>query len=205
MRWLAAEDEGVARVRNRGRHQAGRVDELVAVAELEAGSARRVMAGSSPVGAALRFSSALTSVDLPTLGAPITIMHTDLSSRCGNQRGGEAGDFRPPSAARLLEMVERRHAFLLAEVAHPGGARGGIGEIGLVEELQAGPLPLAPQLLDERIGARVRKARVQHLDHHVDLLHRLRGLLARVGHVAGEPLDRHQALSGAAPCRGKAG
>jgi len=47
------------------------------------------------------------------------------------------------------------------------------------------------QLVNHRVAAGFRQARVEHLDHHVDLRHRFRGLLARGGHVTGEPLDRH--------------
>src|SRR3569833_1037964 len=47
------------------------------------------------------------------------------------------------------------------------------------------------QLVDHGVAAGLGQARVEHLDHHVNLRHRLRGYLARGGHVTGEPLDRH--------------
>jgi hypothetical protein len=47
------------------------------------------------------------------------------------------------------------------------------------------------QPLDQRIGARPRHARVEDLDHHVDLRHGLGRFLARRIHVAGEPVNTH--------------
>src|SRR6185436_5817785 len=85
----------------------------------------------------------------------------------------------------------RRDALLLAEVPHPGCARLGVGEVGLVEDLQAGALPVLAQALDERVAARAGEAGVEDLDHDIDLRHRLGRLLAGGGHVAGKPFDGH--------------
>src|SRR5215218_3928883 len=64
------------------------------------------MAGSSPVFATLRLSSALTNVDLPTLGTPMTIMRSDLTppSRCGARVAASAG-MRATSAAFLHDSA----------------------------------------------------------------------------------------------------
>jgi len=76
----------------------------------------------------------------------------------------------------------------------PGGplrGRGGVGQVGLVQHLQAGALAELAQLFDHRVAARLRQARVQDLDDHIGVFHLLRGLLAGGGHVAREPLNRH--------------
>src|SRR3954464_16009732 len=64
------------------------------------------MAGSSPVFATLRLSSALTNVDLPTLGTPMTIMRSDLTppSRCGARVAASAG-MRATSGAFLHDRA----------------------------------------------------------------------------------------------------
>ena len=66
-----------------------------------------------------------------------------------------------------------------------------IGEVGLVQHLQAGTLPVASEFVDHRIAACAGQARVEHLDDHVNLRERLGRLLAGGGHVAGKPSDGH--------------
>jgi hypothetical protein len=106
----------------------------------------------------------------------------------------EARDLRDLVGA-LAGDRHRGDALLLAEVLHPGGARRGVGEVGLVEDLQARPLPLIPHALDHRVAARAGEAGVEDFDDDVDLRHRLGRLLARVGHVAGKPFDGHAGSS----------
>jgi hypothetical protein len=109
-----------------------------------------------------------------------------------HERRGEARHLRH-IAGPLAGQRHRSHQLLVAEVPQPGCGRVRVGQVGLVQDLQAGALPVAAQLLDERIRARARKARVEQLHDHVDLAHGLRSLLARGGHVAGKPGDGHGA------------
>jgi hypothetical protein len=67
-----------------------------------------------------------------------------------------------------------------------------VGQIGLVEHLEAGALAVQAQLAHHRIGARLGQARVDHLDDDVDRRHRLGRFLARRGHVTGKPLNCHE-------------
>ena len=91
-------------------------------------------------------------------------------------------------------MARKGHdadSLLLIEQVEPGPSDGGIGKIGLVEDFQARPLAGQAQFLDQRIGAGVRDARIQHFNDDIDDLHRLGGFFARRIHVTGEPLDGH--------------
>ena len=69
----------------------------------------RVTAGSSPVFAALRLSSALMSVDLPTFGTPITMMRTGFNAllRCGASAAARRGTFAT-SPERLHDSATAR-------------------------------------------------------------------------------------------------
>ena len=133
-----------------------------------------------------------------------------------HQRGfADVGDAHDHHAQRLVGAVAMRRE-RLAQAGHPGGIAGifaaqrhrldarllvvkvepglgdfRIGEIGLVEYLQAGTLAVQAQLGDHRIAARFGQARVQHFDDDIDELHRLGRFSARRGHVTGKPLYGH--------------
>ncbi len=103
-------------------------------------------------------------------------------------QAGQARDL----AGILARDCHRLHAALLVVVREPGLGNHRIGQIGLVQYLEARALPVQAQLAHHRVGTCLGQARVDHLDDDVDRRHRLGRLLARRGHVAGKPLNCHE-------------
>ena len=94
----------------------------------------------------------------------------------------------------LAGQCDRVHIRLAVVIGDPGLGCGRIGQIALVQQFQAGTLAVQAQLLDHRIAAGLRQARIQHFDHQIGDLHGFRRFLAGGVHVAGEPLYRHAAF-----------
>ena len=80
---------------------------------------------------------------------------------------------------------------LLIVHVEPGLRNRGIGQIGLVEHLQARALPLQAQVGNDRITAGFRHPRIHHLHDDIHRLHRLRRLSAGYRHMTGIPLNPH--------------
>ena len=106
------------------------------------------------------------------------------------QRFGQVRDAR--HVARLLGRHRvRGHAFLGIEIGDPGGRGGRIGQVGLVEDLQARALAEQAQLVHHGIATGCRQARVHHFNHQVGVFHGLGRFLAGRVHVSWVPLYRH--------------
>ena len=151
-----------------------------------------VTAGSSPTLATRLFSSAFISVDLPTLGMPMIIMRSGFRAvpRCGASARHSLG-ILATSDGFLAGQRHRVHVLLRVVESQPGLRRRRVGQVALVQHLQARALAELAQFFDHRVAAGLRQARIQHFDDHVGLFHRLRRFLAGGVHVTGEPLDRH--------------
>ena len=87
------------------------------------------------------------------------------------------------------------HAFLGVIEGLPGRRRRRIGQVGLVQNLQARTLAELAQFLHQRVAARLGQAGVEDFDHQVGVLHLLGGFLLGRVHVPREPLYRHALLS----------
>ena len=110
-------------------------------------------------------------------------------------RCGASGRHRPTTLATspgfLHDSATAVTPFWALWYASQRAVTSGSGQIGLVQNLQAGPLTMDAQLADHRVAARLGQARIEHLDDHVDAFHALRRLLAGGSHVSGKPLDGH--------------
>jgi hypothetical protein len=95
--------------------------------------------------------------------------------------------------ARFLARDGDGSGVLLAiEVVQPGLGRGRVGQVGLVQYLEARALSVFPHFANYGVAARLWNARIEHFDHDIDALHGLGRFLARRGHMSWEPLDCHR-------------
>jgi hypothetical protein len=82
---------------------------------------------------------------------------------------------------------DRRDVRLLAKMGQPPRRGLGVGEVAAGEDLHA--RLVAPQLGNQRVAARRRQPRIEHLDDDVLGRHERGELAPRLGHVPGVPLQ----------------
>ena len=90
-----------------------------------------------------------------------------------------------------LSAEDRFDAGLGVEISQPGLGHLGIGQIGLVQQLETGTLAKDAQFVNHRIAGCLRQAGVQHFDDDIGHGQRFARFFAGLGHVTGEPLNGH--------------
>ena len=195
--------QAVTRMGDRRPHQAGRIEQHGAVIKLvtpQLFGDRRLIADRRDAAFQQRVDQGRLADVRNTHHQHAHRLHVAVAMR--HQAGCQAQHAR--HVGRLLATQRHRldrplmpgfGAIFRLDRLDPGGGHRRVGDVGLVQYLQAGPLPMGAHFADDRVAAGAGQTSVEHLDDNVDLRHGLGRLLAGGHHVAGIPTDGHACVN----------